>query len=106
MKNIKYFKYTNTYSFERFLKKYGYSMDDVSGYSIGWKEQHDGNVLRAYIIYFNIGEYKIFRILFLKDFNEHEQISLGLKINKVLSWYDGSNIVKYKYNGRYIIAKC
>ena len=84
MKNIKCFKYINTYSFERFLRDNGYTLDDISGYSIGWKEQYNGNVLKVYIIYFNFGKYKLFRVLFLKDFNEYEQISSGLKINKLL----------------------
>ena len=106
MKDIKHFKYIKTYSFVRFLKEYGYSMNDVSGYSIGWKEQHNNNVLRVYIIYFNVSEYKLFRVLYLKDFNEYEQTRLGVKINKLLSWYDSANIAKYKYNNRYIIAKC
>ena len=106
MKNINYFKYKNTYTFEKFLHKYGYNMDDIYGYSIGWKEQYDGNVLRVYIIYFNEGKYKRFSVLFLKDFNEYEQSSSGSKINKTLMWYDDADIVKYKHNNRYIIAKC
>ena len=105
MKNIKSFKYKNTYSFERFLKGCGYNMDDVSGYNVGWKEQHHGNLLRVYIIYFNNGEYKLFRVLYFKSLNEYEQISSGSKINKTLMWYDSANIAKYKYNDRYIIAK-
>ena len=106
MKNIKCFKYINTYSFERFLSAYSYTISDVNGYSIGWKEQYNGNVLRVYIIYFNDGKYKRFSVLYLKDFNEHEQIRLGFKINKLLMWYDIANVVKYKYNNRYIAAKC
>ena len=106
MKNIKSFKYKNTYSFERFLRGYGYTFSDVSGYSTGWKEQYNGNTLRVYIIYFNFGKYKRFSVLYLKDFNEYEQVSSCSKINKVLSWYDTANIVKYKHNDRYIVAKC
>ncbi len=106
MKDIKSFKYKNTYTFERFLRAYGYSMDDISGYSIGWKEQYNGNVLRVYIIYFNDGKYKRFSVLYLKDVNEYKEISTGLKINKLLMWYDSANIVKYKVDNRYIVAKC
>ena len=106
MKNIKHFKYINTYSFQRFLCKNGYALDDVSGYSIGWKEQHNGNLLRVYVIYFNKGEYKLFSVLYFKNFNEYEEVSSGSKFNKTLSWYDGANIAKYKYGNRYIIAKC
>lgn len=106
MKDIKYFKYKNTYSFERFLRDNGYSFDDINGYSTGWKEQYDGNVLRVYVIYFNIGKYKFFKVLYLKDFNEYKQISSSAKINKTLMWYDNANIAKYKHNNRNIIAKC
>ena len=42
----------------------------------------------------------------IKDFNEYEQSSSGSKINKTLMFYDDADIVKYKYNNRYIIAKC
>ena len=104
MKNIKHFKYKNTYSFNCFLCECGYSVDDVNGYSVGWKEQYNGNLLRVYIIYFNIGKYKLFRVLFLKDFNEYEQIISCSKINKLLMWYDSANIVRYKRNDKYAIA--
>ena len=106
MKNIKSFKYKNTYSFERFLREYGYTFSDVSGYSVGWKEQYNGNLIRVYIIYFNDGKYKRFSVLYLKSRNEYEQICSGSKINKTLMWYDIANIVKYKYNDSYIVAKC
>ena len=106
MKDIKSFKYKNTYSFERFLSSCGYVFSDINGYSIGWKEQSNGNVLKVYIIYFNNGQYKRFSVLFLKNIDEYEQVSSGAKINKTLSWYEDANIVKYKYNERYIIAKC
>ena len=70
MKDIKSFKYKNTFSFEKFLCEHHYWVDDVSGYSIGWKEQYNGNVLRVYIIYFNNGKYKLFRVVFFKSFDE------------------------------------
>lgn len=105
MKSIKSFKYKNTNSFERFLCEHGYHLSDVSGYSIGWKEQYDGNTLKVYIIYFNTGKYERFSILFLKNIDEYKQISSGVKINKTIMWYDNANIAKYKYNDRNIIAK-
>ena len=106
MKNIKNFKYENTYSFERFLKDYGYSMDDVKGYSVGWKEQYHGNILKIYNIYFNDDEYEYFKVVYFKDINEYRQSALGFNGEKLLDWHDDANIVKYKYNNRYIIAKC
>lgn len=105
MKNIKHFKYKNTNSFGRFLREYGFNLTDVNGYSIGWNEKYDGNVLKVYIIYFNDGKYGRFSILFLKNIDEYKQISAGIKINKTISWFDAANIAKYKYNDKYIIAK-
>ena len=101
MKNIKHFKYKNTYEFNVFLKDYRYEIDDISGYSVGWNEYYNGNVLRVYIIYFNNGEYKLFRIVYFKSFNEYNQTYLGLNNNKLLSWYDSANIVKFKFKDIY-----
>ena len=67
MKDIKRFKYIDTNSFERFIREYGYRISDINGYSVGWTEQYQNNLLRVYIVYFNNGEYKLFRVLYLKD---------------------------------------
>ena len=103
MKNIKYFKYWYKYEFEKFLKSYGYSLDDVAGFKFGWKEQYRGNILKVYMIYFNDGEYKLFRVAFFKSFNECNQCRLGIINNKLLMWYDSSNIKHYKLSGKYIL---
>ena len=110
MKSIKYFKYKNTFSFEKFLCEYGYWVENIAGFKFGWKEQHHGNILKVYMIYFNDGEYKLFRVLYLKSLNEYQQLSLGLKINKLLMWYDSANVIKYKVkdvwgmNDKYVVA--
>ena len=96
MKNIKYFEYKNTYAFERFLCDYGYWVEDVKGFKFGWKEQYHGNILKVYMIYFNDDEYKLFRIIYFKSWNECNQARLGIINNKLLMWYDSSNIRKYK----------
>ena len=96
MKNIKYFQYKNTYEFERFLNAYGYRLGDVKGFKFGWKEQYRGNFLKAYMIYFNDGEYKLFRVVYFKSLNECHQCRLGFNGNKLLMWYDSSNVIEYK----------
>ena len=106
MKNIKCFKYINTYSFERFLSAYGYSLEDVKGFSFAGKKQYHGNILKIYNIHFNDGEYEYFKEVYFKDINEYKQSRLGFNGEKLLEWYDIANVVKYKYNSRYIIAKC
>ena len=102
MKNIKNFKFKNTLGFLGFLCACGYALSDVAGYSMGWKEQYKGNVLKVYMIYFNNGEYKLFRIIYFKDFNEYHQCRLGFINNKLLSWYDSADVRKYKTNGRFV----
>ena len=110
MKNIKYFKYKNTFSFEKFLCDNHYWVEDIKGFKFGWKEQYRGNVLKAYMIYFNDGEYKIFRVVYFKSLNECDKSRLGVKINKLVMWYDSANVVKYKVkdiygmNDRYVIT--
>ena len=102
MKSIKSFRYKNKNAFKKFLCGYGYDLSDVAGYSLGWKEQFKGNVLKVYMIFFNNGEYKLFRIVYFKDFNEYHQCRLGFINNKLLSWYDSADIRKYKTNGRFV----
>lgn len=101
MKDIKHFIYKNIYEYDKFLKKYGYMKDDVNGYSTGWKEEYHGNFLKVYIIYFNDGEYKLFRVIYFKDINEYDKARLGVYNNKLLSWYDSANVRKYKVKDIY-----
>ena len=106
MKNIKNFKFKNKNAFKKFLSAYGYDLSDVAGYSMGWKEQFKGNVLKVYIIYFYKGEYKLFRIVYFKSFDECNETRLGFINNKLLSWYDSADIRKYKTNdGLYVVEK-
>ena len=110
MKSIKYFKYKNTFSFEKFLCNYHYWVENIKGFKYGWKEQYHGNILKVYLIYFNDNEYKLFRVLYFKSFNEYQQTHSGSKINKLTMWYDSANVVKYKIkdiyglNDEYVIA--
>ena len=96
MKNIKYFEYKNTFAFEKFLCTNHYWVHNITGFKYGWKEQYRGNILKAYFIYFNDNEYKIFRVVYFKDLNECDKARLGLINNKLLMWYDDANIRKYK----------
>ena len=98
MKNIKYFKYKNTFNFEKFLKEYGYTLDDVKGFCLYEKKWYHGNFLKLYIIHFNDGEMKCFSVVYFKNFNECKQSRLGFNGNKLLNWYQGANIRKYKLN--------
>ena len=96
MKSIKYFEYKNTYEFERFLNAYDYRVENITGFKFGWKEQYHGNILKAYMVYFDDGEYELFRIVYFKSFNEYHQSRLGFNGNKLLQWYDDANVRKYK----------
>ena len=96
MKNIKYFQYKNTFAFEKFLCNNHYWVHNITGFKYGWKEQYRGNILKAYFIYFNDNEYKIFRVVYFKDLNECDKARLGLINNKLLMWYDDANVRKYK----------
>ena len=102
MKNIKNFKYWYSYEFEKFLKDYGYSLDDVKGFSVSSLKRYHGNILKVYEIHFNDGEYEYFRIAYFKSFNEYNQTWLGFNGNKLLHWYETSAIKLYKLNNEYI----
>ena len=39
MKNIKYFKYKDTFGFLGFIYAYEYKLEDVIGFSFSWKKQ-------------------------------------------------------------------
>ena len=96
MKSIKLFKYKDTCEFMGFVGAYDYKLDDVKGFSYGWKEQYHGNILKVYFIHFKDGEYELFRIVYFKSFNACNSARLGLINNKLLMWYDDANIRKYK----------
>ena len=96
MKNIKYFKYKDTYEFKHFLSAYGYSIDDVKGFSVVGKKQYNGNVLKLYFIHFNDGEKEYFKEVNFKSFNEYRQARLGFSCIKLSGWYSSANIRKYK----------
>ena len=105
MKNIKHFKYKDAYSFDRFLSAYGYSLDDVKGFSFAEKRQHNGNILKIYNIHFNDGEYEYFKVVYFKDFNEYKQTFLGFNGEKLLMWYNDANIIWYKFAGKVFRVK-
>ena len=110
MKNIKYFKYKNTYSFNIFLKEQGYIIEDVKGFAFSSKKQYHGNILKAYLVYFNDGVISCFNVVLFKSLNEYHQSRLGFNGNKLLDWCEYSNIVFYKVkdvwgsNDKYVIA--
>ena len=94
--NIKFFKYFNKKQFSVFLKEYGYSLDDVKGFSFVGTERYRGNILKTYFIHFNDGEYEYFKIVLFKNLNEYEQSGLGFRGDKLLSWFESANIRFYK----------
>ena len=111
MKNIKYFKYKSTYSFEKFLNNYGYKLADVKGYKFGWKNQYHGNVLKTYVIYLKDDECVYFKVVYFKNLNECHQSSLGFNGSKLLDWYQNANVrcyrvydVWFKKYDRYVIT--
>ena len=101
MKNIKYFKYKNTYNFEKFVKEYGYKLNDVVGFSFSDKQQCHGNILKTYIIYFSDHDHVFFNVVYFKSFNEYHQCRLGFNGNKLLEWYNDANVRKYKVKDIY-----
>ena len=102
MKNIKLFKFKDTYEFERFLAEYGYKTEDVEGFSVAGEKHYRGNILKVYFICLNDGEEIYFRVVYFKSFNESNQSRLGFNGNKLLMWYEISNIKYYKLSGEYI----
>lgn len=95
MKDIKYFKYFNDNTFNTFLKEYGYKINDVAGYKLGWKNRCRGNILNIYIVFFKDDECEYFKEVTFKSFNEYHQSGLGFKGNKLLEWYDDANVKTY-----------
>ena len=103
MKNIKLFKFWDSYEFDRCLKDYGYTIDDVVGFSVVGKKHYHGNILKVYSIWFKDCGEEYFKVVYFKSFNECNQCRLGLKGNKLLRWYQISNIKHYKLCGEYIL---
>ena len=99
MKNIKYFKYKDTEAFKKFLDEYGYSIDDAKGFKFIDQRQYHGNVLKVYFICLNDGEEVYFKVAVFKSFNEYRQSALGFNGNKLLEWFEDSNVRKYKVKG-------
>ena len=97
MKSIKFFKYVNEKHFNVFLKEYGYSVDDVIGFSVSAIHHFHGNVFKSYIIYFKDGCLECFKVVYFKSFNEYLQSALGFNGDTLLSWYNDANIRKYKH---------
>ena len=110
MKNIKLFKYWYSHEFEKCLDEYGYTIDDVKGFGVSGIKQYHGNILKTYIIYIYDGESVYFSVVCFKSFDEYNKTWLGFNGDKLLSWYQKANIVKYKVkdiwsmNDRYVIA--
>ena len=96
MKNLKYFKYKNTYEFEKFLSGYGYILSDVVGFSVAGVDYYHGNILKEYMIYISGRVHVFFKVAYFKSFNECNQCRLGFNGDKLLEWYDDANIRHYK----------
>ena len=103
MKSIKSFKYWYSYEFERCLKDYGYTVDDVKGFSVSSIERYHGNILKTYIAYIYDGESVYFSVVYFKSFNEYNQSRLGFNGNRMLHWYDIAVIKLYKLNDEYVL---
>ena len=102
MKNIKSFKFWYSFEFEKTLKDYGYSLDDVKGFSVSKIKQYHGNILKTYEIYILDGESVYFSVVYFKSFDEYNKTWLGFNGNKLLRWYEISVIKLYKLNDEYI----
>ena len=101
MKNIKSFKYWYSFEFDRFLKEYGYTIDDVKGYNVSSVMRYCGNILKTYVIYIYDGESVYFSIAYFKSFDEYNKAWLGFK-DKLLQIYKKAAIKLYKLNSEYI----
>ena len=92
MKDIKYFKYKNTYEFERFLSSYDYKLEDVEGFSVIGKRHYNGNVLKVYSIWFKDCSEEYFKVVYFKSFNEYHQSRLGFNGERLLRWYEDADV--------------
>ena len=98
MKNINLFKFKDTSEFWAFLGARGYKLEDVVGFSFAGKRQCKGNVLKLYNVRFNDGEYEYFKVIIFKDFNEYKQTLLGFGGDKLLRWFEDSELREIKEN--------
>ena len=96
MKSIKCFKYINENNFNIFLNEYGYTLDDVVGFSLYDKQQYRNNILKTYVIYFSDHDHAFFKVAIFESFNEYRQSALGFNGNKLLEWWENANIRMYK----------
>ena len=96
MKNIKCFKYKNTYNFKKFLSAYGYKLDNVKGFSVVGKRYYHGNILKVYFIHFNDGEKEYFKVAYFKSLNECNQARLSFNCIKLSGWYSSAYVRWYK----------
>ena len=96
MKSIKYFKYVNYDAFEKFVNEYGYTIDDVKGFSVSAIHHYHGNVFKSYIIYFNDDNLTLFKVVYFKSLNEYNQSRLGFNGNTLLDWCEDANVIEYK----------
>lgn len=101
MKNIKNFKYWYSLEFEKLLKDYGYTIDDVKGYSFSSITCYDGNILRTYRVYFYDGDHIYFSVAYFKSFDEYNKAWQGCD-SILLAWYKISMIKLYKLSNEYI----
>ena len=84
MKNIKCFKYVNTKQFNVFLNEYGYTIDDVKGFSVSNIKRYHGNILKTYKVYVYDGESVYFSVAYFKSFDEYNKTWLGFNGNRML----------------------
>ena len=101
MKDIKYFKYKNTFAYNVFLKECGYILDDVEGFSVVGQKWYHGNILKVYCIWFKDCHEEYFKVVYFKSLNECDKARLGFNGNKLLKWYDDANVVWYKVKDIY-----
>ena len=102
MNNIKSFKYWYSFEFDRCLKDYGYTIDDVKGYSVSSIMRYRGNILKTYKVYVYDGESVYFSVAYFKSFDEYNKTWLGLNGDKLLQIFKKAIIKQYKLNGEYI----
>lgn len=102
MKSIKCFKYWYSYEFEKCLEDYGYTLDDVEGFSISSIRRCRGNILKIYKVYVYEGEGIYFSVAYFKSFDEYNKCWLGFNGDRLLNWYKTSIINLYKADGEYV----
>ena len=96
MKSIKSFKYVDENNFNVFLNDYGYTLDDVKGFSVSEIKRYRCNILKTYEIYFKDGEKESFKVAVFESHNEYKQSALGFNGNMLLDWWENAHIRMYK----------